>query len=117
EHGFGKRSEISEYRVTHRGGKGIITIKTTERNGYVVAVKEVVDGDELMIMTKQGQMIRIPVKGISVLGRNTQGVTLVDLKPSEGELLPDVVAGVTRVVSEDEGAEVAEGEAGEAPPA
>ena len=103
EHGFGKRSEISEYRISHRGGKGIITIKTTERNGFVVAVKEVVDGDELMIMTKQGQMIRIPVKGIGVMGRNTQGVTLVDLKPTEGELLPDTVAGVTRVVSEDDG--------------
>ena len=75
ENGFGKRSEISEYRVTHRGGKGIITIKTTERNGHIVAVKEVVDGDELMIITKSGQMIRMPVKGISVLGRNTQGVT------------------------------------------
>ncbi len=112
EHGFGKRSEISEYRVTHRGGKGIITIKTTERNGYVVAVKEVVDGDELMIMTKQGQMIRIPVKGISVLGRNTQGVTLVDLKPAEGQLLPDTVAGVTRVVSED--GEVENGNGGDA---
>ena len=102
EHGFGKRSEISEYRVTHRGGKGIITIKTTERNGHVVAVKEVVDGDELMIITKSGQMIRMPVKGISVLGRNTQGVTLVDLKPAEGELLPDLVSGVTRVVTDDE---------------
>jgi DNA gyrase subunit A len=102
EHGFGKRSEISEYRVTHRGGKGIITIKTTERNGHIVAVKEVVDGDELMIITKSGQMIRMPVKGISILGRNTQGVTLVDLKPTEGELLPDVVSGVTRVVTEDE---------------
>ena len=103
EHGFGKRSEISEYRVSHRGGKGIITIKTTDRNGFIVAVKEVVDGDELMIITKGGQMIRIPVKGISVIGRNTQGVTLVDLKPTEGDLLPDAVAGVTRVVSEDDG--------------
>ncbi len=102
EHGYGKRSEIAEYRATHRGGKGIITIKTTERNGFVVAVKEVVDGDELMLITKQGQMIRMPVKGISVMGRNTQGVRLVDLKPAEGELLPDAVAGVTRVVSEDD---------------
>jgi len=102
EHGFGKRSEIAEYRVSHRGGKGIITIKTTERNGYVVAVKEVVDGDELMIITRSGQLIRMPVKGISVIGRNTQGVTLVNLTPAEGELLPDVVAGVTRVVSEDD---------------
>jgi DNA gyrase subunit A len=105
EHGYGKRSEIAEYRVSHRGGKGIITIKTTERNGNVVAVKEVVDGDELMIMTKQGQLIRIPVAGISVLGRNTQGVRLVNLAESEqsGNLLPDTVAGVTRVVSEDDG--------------
>ncbi|MCE9626797.1 MAG: DNA gyrase subunit A [Candidatus Eisenbacteria bacterium] len=105
EHGYGKRSEISEYRVSHRGGKGIITIKTTERNGNIVAVKEVVDGDELMIVTKQGQLIRMPVAGISVLGRNTQGVRLVNLAVSEesGNLLPDTVGGVTRVVSEDYG--------------
>ena len=105
EHGYGKRSEISEYRISHRGGKGIITIKTTERNGNIVAVKEVVDGDELMIITKQGQLIRMPVKGIGVMGRNTQGVRLVNLavSPEEsGNLLPDTVGGVTRVVSEDD---------------
>jgi DNA gyrase subunit A len=102
EQGYGKRSEIAEYRVSHRGGKGIITIKTTERNGFVVAVKEVVDGDELMIITRSGQLIRMPVKGISVMGRNTQGVRLVNLEPAEGELLPDKVSGVTRVVNEDE---------------
>ena len=118
EHGYGKRSEIAEYRVSHRGGKGIITIKTTERNGFVVAVKEVVDGDELMIITRSGQMIRMPVKGISVLGRNTQGVRLVNLAASgEGELLPDAVAAVTRVVSEDEegGSPAADGAAAAAP--
>src|SRR5206468_6540842 len=106
----GKRSKISEYRVQQRGGKGIITIKTTERNGNVVAVKEVVDGDELMIVTKQGQLIRMPVKGISVIGRNTQGVRLVNLSPSEdgGNLLPDMVGGVTRVVPDDDGAELPE---------
>ena len=103
EHGYGKRSEISEYRVSHRGGKGIITIKTTDRNGDIVAVKEVVDGDELMIITRSGQLIRMPVSGISVIGRNTQGVRLVNLSAGgEGELLPDAVAAVTRVVSEDE---------------
>jgi len=103
ENGYGKRSEIAEYRVQQRGGKGIITIKTTDRNGNIVAVKEVVDGDELMIITRQGQMIRMPVKGISVIGRNTQGVRLVNLsEPTEGELLPDAVSGVTRVVSEDD---------------
>ncbi len=112
ENGYGKRSEISDYRVSHRGGKGIITIKTTERNGYVVAVKEVVDGDELMIVTRSGQLIRMPVKGISVMGRNTQGVRLVNLHAEEGQLLPDTVAGVTRVVSEEE--DDAGGDAGDA---
>ena len=103
ENGYGKRSEISEYRVSHRGGKGIITIKTNERNGAVVAVKEVVDGDELMIITRSGQMIRMPVKGISVIGRNTQGVRLVNLAAAgEGDLLPDAVAAVTRVVGEED---------------
>ena len=104
ENGYGKRSEIGEYRVSHRGGKGIITIKTTERNGDIVAVKEVVDEDELMIITRSGQLIRMPVKGIGVMGRNTQGVRLVNLAAGgeEGDLLPDAVAGVTRVVSEDE---------------
>ncbi len=105
EHGYGKRSEISDYRVSHRGGKGIITIKTSERNGVLVAVKEVVDGDELMIITRAGQMIRMPVSGISVIGRNTQGVRLVNLVPAEGELMPDHVAAVTRVVNEDDGSE------------
>ena len=104
ENGYGKRSEISEYRVSHRGGKGIITIKTTDRNGPVVAVKEVVDEDELMIITRHGQLIRTPVKGISVLGRNTQGVRLVNLSAAGegGDLLPDAVAGVTRIVPDDE---------------
>ena len=103
EHGYGKRSEISEYRVSHRGGKGIITIKTTDRNDDIVAVKEVVDGDELMIITRSGQLIRMPVSGISVIGRNTQGVRLVNLTVAEGgELLPDAVAAVTRVVSEED---------------
>jgi DNA gyrase subunit A len=102
ENGYGKRSEVSEYRLSHRGGKGIITIKTTERNGDVVAVKEVVDGDELMIITRSGQLIRMPVKGISVLGRNTQGVRLVNLAAAgEKQLFADKVTAVTRMVSEE----------------
>ena len=96
ENGYGKCSPIEEYRVSHRGGLGIITIKTTERNGQVVAVKEVVDSDQLMIMTSGGQVIRMPVKGISVIGRNTQGVRLIHLE--EG----DKVSDVARVVIEDE---------------
>ncbi len=98
ENGYGKCSPVEEYRVSHRGGLGIITIKTTERNGQVVAVKEVVDSDQLMIMTSGGQVIRVPVKGISVLGRNTQGVRLIQL--DEGDKVTDVA----RVVPEDEAA-------------
>jgi len=105
EHGYGKRSDIADYRVSHRGGKGIITIKTTDRNGFLVTVKEVVDRDELMIITSAGQMIRMPVGGISVIGRNTQGVRLVNLASPDGELLPDQVAAVTRVVNEDDSSE------------
>jgi DNA gyrase subunit A len=96
EKGYGKCSPIEEYRVSHRGGIGIITIKTTERNGQVVAVKEVIDADQLMIMTSGGQLIRMPVKGISVIGRNTQGVRLINL--DEGDKVTDVA----RVVIEDE---------------
>jgi len=113
ENGYGKRTAFDEYRRQSRGGKGIITIKTNDRNGAVVAVKEVVDGDELMIVTRQGQLIRMPVKGISVMGRNTQGVRLVNLAVAgESELLADTVAGVTRVVSEED---QGEGSAAEAP--
>lgn len=111
EHGYGKRSPVEDYRVSHRGGLGIITIKTTDRNGEVVAVKEVVDSDQLMIMTSHGQVIRVPVKGISLIGRNTQGVRLIHL--DEGDRVSDVA----RVVIEDEngdGALAALDEAGEA---
>jgi DNA gyrase subunit A len=111
EHGYGKRSPVEDYRVSHRGGLGIITIKTTDRNGEVVAVKEVVDSDQLMIMTSHGQVIRVPVKGISLIGRNTQGVRLIHL--DEGDRVSDVA----RVVIEDDngdGALRALGEAGDA---
>src|SRR5262249_48776722 len=91
-------------------------------NGFVVAVKEVVDGDELMIITRSGQLIRMPVKGISVMGRNTQGVRLVNLTMDEGQLLPDAGAGVARGGGEEDeggnGGALAEGDgvAAGAPP-
>jgi DNA gyrase subunit A len=74
--GFGKRSSAYEYRVTGRGGQGIIGIMTSERNGDVVAAFPVEDSDQIMLVTDQGQTIRVPVDGIRVAGRNTQGVTL-----------------------------------------
>ncbi|MGZ3444371.1 MAG: DNA gyrase subunit A [Myxococcaceae bacterium] len=84
ENGYGKRTEEAEYRVQGRGGKGIIDIKTTERNGTVVGLAQVKDRDEVMLVTNGGMLIRIKVHGISVIGRNTQGVRLISLE-SAGE--------------------------------
>jgi len=88
ENGFGKRTLVSDYRVIKRGGKGVISIKTTKRNGPVVAVKVVNDTDELMVMTANGVMLRVPVGGISVIGRNTQGVRVINL--TKGDRVVDV---------------------------
>jgi DNA gyrase subunit A len=79
ENGYGKRTAISDYRVIKRGGKGVISIKANKRNGKVVAIRIVNDADEVMIMTAQGVMIRLPVGGISQIGRNTQGVRIINL--------------------------------------
>ena len=81
ENGYGKRTSIDEYPIRHRGGKGVITIKTTERNGMVVAIVLVTDDDDLMLMTDRGKIIRMPVKDISVIGRNPQGVRLIVMEP------------------------------------
>lgn len=83
ENGFGKRSLTNEYREQSRGGKGVITIKTTERNGKVLAILQVTDEDEVMMITDKGKIIRIEVKGISVIGRNTQGVKLIGIEKGE----------------------------------
>jgi DNA gyrase subunit A len=79
EKGYGKRTDQTEYPSKHRGGLGVIDIKTTERNGGVVACKEVLDGDEVMVVTQNGILIRVPVESISEIGRNTQGVRLINL--------------------------------------
>jgi DNA gyrase subunit A len=95
ENGFGKRTKTEEYRVQGRGGKGILTIKTTQRNGPVVYAYQVTDQDQLMIITGDGKIIRLRVADISVIGRNTQGVKLIDL--GEGEK----VVGVAKVMEEE----------------
>jgi DNA gyrase subunit A len=77
--GYGKRTEIEEYRVQGRGGFGIINIQTTERNGQVVAVSCVLEHEELMFITEQGMILRTQASGISIIGRATQGVRLIDL--------------------------------------
>ncbi|MGD8949053.1 MAG: DNA gyrase subunit A [Desulfobacterales bacterium] len=83
EHGFGKRTSIDEYPVQRRGGKGVIAIKTTQRNGRVVSILLVDEEDDLMLMTNIGKIIRMPIKGISVISRNTQGVTVMGMDEEE----------------------------------
>ncbi|MGH9391202.1 MAG: DNA gyrase C-terminal beta-propeller domain-containing protein, partial [Vicinamibacteria bacterium] len=96
---YGKRSPISEYRITGRGGKGIISIQATERNGRVVAALEVIPTDQVMLITRGGIVIRTKVSEISEIGRNTQGVRLINLE--SGDQLIDVA----RVEEKDEGEE------------
>jgi DNA gyrase subunit A len=95
ENGFGKRTEFAEYRTMHRGGKGVITIVTSLRNGPVVNVKAVREDDEVMVTSSEGIVIRIPVKDIRVQGRNTQGVKIMDVRQG------DKVVGVARIEPED----------------
>ena len=85
ENGFGKRTELTEYRLQSRGGRGVITIKTSDRNGCVVDIKQVTDENDLMLISDQGKIIRISVAQFSVIGRNTQGVRL--MVTEEGERL------------------------------
>ena len=95
ENGYGKRTSIDEYPLQKRGGKGVITIKTSERNGQVVSIRLVDEEDDLMLMTDSGKLIRISVSGISVISRNTQGVKLIGMEPGEK------VAGIARLAEKD----------------
>ncbi|HCX73017.1 MAG TPA: DNA gyrase subunit A, partial [Candidatus Cloacimonas sp.] len=96
ENGYGKRTVISDYKVTKRGSKGVITLKTTKRNGKLISLMEVVDNDDLMIVTKKGMIIRQSVNKISIIGRNTQGVRLIQLNED------DSVYDITRIIAEEE---------------
>jgi len=110
EKGFGKRTTIDDYRVTRRGGKGVITVKASARNGLLVGIREVVDSDELMIITRNGIILRLAVSGVSMLGRNTQGVKMINL--DEGDEVMAVVPVVREEVEEEGEANGDEGEAG-----
>jgi len=107
ENGYGKRSKIDDYRVTNRGGKGVKTINVTEKTGNLIAIKNVTDDNDLMIITQKGLTIRLAVNSISVLGRATQGVRVINLKDD------DRIASVARVSIEEtneDGEEGAENE-------
>ena len=100
EKGYGKRTDIDDYRVTNRGGKGVKTINVTEKTGALVAIKNVTDADDLMIINKSGIVIRIVVSELRVMGRATQGVRLITLKGN------DEIASVAKIEHEDEVEEV-----------
>jgi DNA gyrase subunit A len=103
EHGFGKRTEIDEYRVQSRGGVGIINIATTDRNGLVVGVAYVEEGDELLVITQQGMILRLQTDDVRAIGRATQGVTLIDIESD------DRVVAIARLVDKED-VEKAEGD-------
>ncbi|GAB1417808.1 DNA gyrase subunit A [Bacteroidales bacterium] len=96
EKGFGKRSDLNDYRVTNRGGKGVKTLNITEKTGDLIAIKEVTDADDLMIINKSGVIIRIAVERLRVMGRATQGVKLINLRSN------DEIAAVAKVTIEEE---------------
>jgi len=102
ENGYGKRTPIADYRVQNRGGKGLITIKCTARNGRLIGVRGVTPDDELMVITRQGTLIRIAIGSISLLGRNTQGVRIINLGAD------DAVAGMVSIPAEAEADEMGE---------
>jgi len=108
ENGYGKRSNLDDYRVTNRGGKGVKTINITPKTGNLIAIKSVSDSDDLMIITKSGILIRLPVSGLRVMGRATQGVRLINIRDN------DAIAAVAKVEvdEEDENIEASEGEEG-----
>jgi len=83
EGGYGKRTEMEEYRLQSRGGKGIITMKTTDKTGRVVGVQQVTEEDQLMLISNKGKIIRMRIKDIRIIGRNTQGVRLIELEEGE----------------------------------
>ncbi|MBW1647093.1 MAG: DNA gyrase subunit A [Deltaproteobacteria bacterium] len=83
ENGYGKRTAVEAYPVQRRGGKGVITVKTSQRNGLVVGIALVEDQDDMMLVTNRGMLIRIPIAGVATISRNTQGVKLMDLAPDE----------------------------------
>ena len=96
ENGYGKRSKLDDYRITNRGGKGVKTISITEKTGSLVSIKNVSDGDDLMIINKSGIAIRMEVNSLRVMGRATQGVKLINLKDA------DSIAAVAKVVLDDD---------------
>lgn len=105
EKGYGKRSDIEDYRKTNRGGKGVKTLNITEKTGKLVAIKSVTDENDLMIINKSGITIRLKVADVRIMGRATQGVRLIDLEKRN-----DHIGSVCKVTSETEENNIPEAE-------
>ena len=110
EEGYGKRSDVEDYRITNRGGKGVQTLKITDKTGKLVAIKTVTDENDLMIINKSGVVIRLKVADVRIMGRATQGVRLINLGKRN-----DQISSVCKVTTETEApeaqdAEIVEGE-------
>jgi DNA gyrase subunit A len=105
EQGYGKRSDVEEYRITNRGGKGVKTLDITEKTGKLVAIKTVTDDNDLMIINKSGVVIRLKVSDVRIQGRATQGVRLINLGKRN-----DQISSVCKVTTETEEPEVQEAE-------
>jgi DNA gyrase subunit A len=103
EQGYGKRSKIDDYRITNRGGKGVKTLNITEKTGFLVSIKSVTDENDLMIINKSGVTIRVKVSDLSIIGRATQGVRLINLGKRNDE-----IASVCKVMSESDIEEIEE---------
>ncbi len=103
ENGYGKRSQVEEYRITNRGGKGVLTMNVTDKTGRLVAIKNVNDSNDLMIINKSGIAIRLSVAECRVMGRNTQGVKLINLAKKN-----DIIAAVTKVMGSEQQADIEE---------
>ncbi len=104
EHGFGKRTDLEQYRVQGRGGSGIISIQTSERNGNVVGAVQVRDEHQIMLITDGGTLVRTPVNQVSIVGRNTQGVKLINLTKKEK------LVGLERVLEEEDDSDSEDGD-------
>ena len=96
ENGYGKRTSIKEFSTQRRGGQGVIAIKTSDRNGLTIGAIQVSDDDEIMLISSNGVLIRTPVEGISIVGRNTQGVTLIKLVDEQK------LVGLAKIISIDD---------------
>src|SRR5690606_2244065 len=100
EHGFGKQTKLEEFSRIHRGGQGVIAIKTSERNGALVGAYQVQEDDQVMLISNGGTLVRTSVSGISTLSRNTQGVTLIRLAKDES------LVGLAKIINMDDEGEV-----------